>query len=299
MRECDREAASLYALGLLEEAESAAFEQHLSSCPACMAEVRESGNLAAQLAGGIPLAAPPAGLRDRVLSEAVLPRGVLALVRGGKMNWQPTSFTGVSIARLFEDPMRGEVTSLVRMSPGARYPSHHHAGLEHCYVVEGDLVFEDHTLLAGDYSAGSPDNNHTSATTTQGCLLFIVHNLRDQCTRAKPTSPPCARSPSRSPGSNNPAARYPARWAGSSYGPRRGVGLRIVHGDFDFQSSVIRPPELLGHFGGVGQRVSVRVQPQIVAETDGVYHQGVAFPLGCRVAVPGGVRIRREAAGHR
>jgi anti-sigma factor ChrR (cupin superfamily) len=110
----------------------------------------------------------------------VLPRGVVALVRGQQMNWQPTPFAGVSTARLYEDPIRGELASLVRLTPGAHYPSHHHASLEHCYVIEGDLVFEDHTLVAGDYSAGSPGRDHASATTTQGCLLFIVHNLGDQ-----------------------------------------------------------------------------------------------------------------------
>ena len=84
------------------------------------------------------------------------------------------------MARLYEDPIRGELSSLVRMLPGARYPSHRHASLEHCYVIEGDLVFEDHTLLAGDYSAGTPDKEHTAATTKNGCLLFIVHNTQDR-----------------------------------------------------------------------------------------------------------------------
>ena len=182
MQQCDGgEMASLYALGLLDESEPSALEQHLNSCSVCAAEVRESGELAVQLAATIPPSLPPAGLRQRVLTEAVLPRGVLALVRGENTRWQPTAFAGVSTAKLFEDPVRGELASLIRMIPGARYPSHHHhASVEHCYVLEGDLVFEDHTLTAGDYSAGSPNNDHGSATTTQGCLLFIVHNLRDQ-----------------------------------------------------------------------------------------------------------------------
>ena len=181
MQQCDREdRASLYALGLLDEAEQSAFEQHLSSCLFCAAEVRESADMAVKLAGTIPASAPPASLRHRVLTEAVLPHGLVALVRGERMNWQATPFPGVSIVRLYEDPIRGELSSLVRMLPGARYPSHHHASLEHCYVVEGDVVFEDHTLTAGDYSAGSPGKDHTSATTKQGCLLFIVHSIRDQ-----------------------------------------------------------------------------------------------------------------------
>jgi anti-sigma factor ChrR (cupin superfamily) len=181
MQKCDDgDRASLYALGLLDEAESSTFEQHLSSCSMCAAEVGESGDLAVQLAGTIPASAPPAGLRHRVLTEAVLPRGVVALVRGAQMNWQPTPFEGVSMAKLYEDPIRGELASLVRMKPGARFPSHHHASLEHCYVVEGDLIFEDHAMTAGDYSAGSPDRDHTAATTKAGCVLFIVHNLQDQ-----------------------------------------------------------------------------------------------------------------------
>jgi len=84
------------------------------------------------------------------------------------------------MARLYEDPIRGDLTSLVRMSPGARYPSHHHASLEHCYVLEGDLIFEDHTLVAGDYSACSANRDHTAATTKNGCVLFIIHNAQDQ-----------------------------------------------------------------------------------------------------------------------
>jgi anti-sigma factor ChrR (cupin superfamily) len=181
MHPCDNsDGASLYALGLLDEAESNAFEQHLISCSFCEAEVRQSGDLAVQLAATISAAARPAALRGRVLTEAMLPQGVIALVRGARRNWQPTPFTGVSMARLYDDPLRGEIASVVRLAPGAHYASHHHANLEHCYVIEGDLVFEDHTLVAGDYSAGRPHQDHTAATTTQGCLLFIVHDLRDQ-----------------------------------------------------------------------------------------------------------------------
>jgi len=181
MQKCDDgDRASLYALGLLDEAESGMFERHLTSCPACAAEVRQSGDLAVELAGTIPASVPPAGLRQRVLTEAMLPRGVVALVRGAEMNWEPTRFEGVFMAELYRDPIRGELASLVRMTPGARFPSHHHASLEHCYVVDGDVVFEDHTMTAGDYSAGGPGRDHTTATTTRGCTLFIVHNLKDE-----------------------------------------------------------------------------------------------------------------------
>jgi anti-sigma factor ChrR (cupin superfamily) len=183
MHECDagnEVRASLYALGLLDETESAVFERHLSSCARCTDEVRKSGEMAVDLARVGPTYAAPEGLRQRVLKEAVLPGGVAALVRADRMNWQPTPYSGVSIARLYEDPIRGELATLIRMMPGARYPSHRHHSLEHCYVVEGDVVFEDHALEAGDYSAGSPTRDHSSATTVRGCLLFIVHGMQDQ-----------------------------------------------------------------------------------------------------------------------
>lgn len=181
MQQCGQsDRASLYALGLLDRDESSAFELHASTCSSCAAEVRESGELGVELAKSLPASNPPADLRQRVLSEAVLPRGVLALVRGRQISWLETPFQGVFMARLYEDSVRGELTSLVRMLPGAKYPSHHHASLEHCYVIEGDLIFEDHTLNAGDYSAGSPERDHSAATTKNGCLLFIVHNRADR-----------------------------------------------------------------------------------------------------------------------
>ena len=181
MSHCEQEErALLYALGLLEGAEANLFESHIKECAICQADVRESGDLAVRLAETLPPAVPPAGLRQRVLTEAKLPRGVMALVRGSQMEWQPSGFDGVFVARLFEDPVRGELASLVKILPGGRYPTHRHASLEHCYVLEGDLVFEDHTLTAGDYSVGSPRQDHTSATSKMGCMLFIVHNLGDQ-----------------------------------------------------------------------------------------------------------------------
>src|SRR6202012_2149025 len=103
----------------------------------------DSADLAGQLARTIPVTAPPTGLPERVLAEAVLPRGVVALVRGANRKWQATPFAGVSIARLFEDHSRGELTSLVRIMPGACYPAHHHAILELGNWCVGDLVFED------------------------------------------------------------------------------------------------------------------------------------------------------------
>lgn len=73
----------------------------------------------------------------------------------------------------------GNVTQLVRLAPGAKYPPHRHAGLEHCYVLEGDLVSDVHTIYAGDYEINSPHTDHLPVSSKNGCLLLIINNQRD------------------------------------------------------------------------------------------------------------------------
>jgi len=179
---CGKESsARLYALGMLDDAAARSFERHLGTCAACEEEVRQSGEVAVALAEAMPLSSPPPGVRDRVLNEVPgLPKGVAAVVRGSALEWRPTPFAGVFTAKLYADAVRGERASLLRVAPGARYPSHHHSDVEHCYVLQGDVVFSDHTLYAGDYEAASAGTDHSAVTTNTGCLLFLVHNTHDQ-----------------------------------------------------------------------------------------------------------------------
>jgi anti-sigma-K factor RskA len=64
------EQASPYALGALEDAERSSYESHLDGCDVCAREVRELREVAALLALGGPVVAPPPSLRDRILNEA-------------------------------------------------------------------------------------------------------------------------------------------------------------------------------------------------------------------------------------
>ena len=171
-----RDQAAFLSLGLLEPEEARRFEAHLKECPVCEAEVRACAEVAADLAESLPEARPRPSLRQEVLGRAA---SASVLMRAGDGAWQ-SPFPGVEVRQLFVDPATRNVTSLVRMKAGAVYPSHRHARLEHCYVLEGDLVFSDHTLLAGDYEVSGPKNDHSSVTTTAGCLLLIINNQGDQ-----------------------------------------------------------------------------------------------------------------------
>jgi anti-sigma factor ChrR (cupin superfamily) len=66
------------------------------------------------------------------------------------------------------------------MTAGAVYPPHRHFGPEHCYVLEGDLIFDGHALYAGDYEVAVEATDHSPVTTRHGCLLLIINNQRAQ-----------------------------------------------------------------------------------------------------------------------
>ncbi|MBI4543204.1 MAG: anti-sigma factor [Gemmatimonadetes bacterium] len=85
-----RELAAPYALGTLSGEEGAAFAAHLSGCPECQAEVRSFERVTGLLALAAPGAAPPPGLKDRVLREARRVRPIAG------RRWGPGSWLAVA-----------------------------------------------------------------------------------------------------------------------------------------------------------------------------------------------------------
>jgi anti-sigma-K factor RskA len=63
------ELSAAYALDALDAEERQAFEEHLGECERCRADVAEFFGTAALLVYGVPPAAPPAGLRERILDD--------------------------------------------------------------------------------------------------------------------------------------------------------------------------------------------------------------------------------------
>lgn len=66
----------------------------------------------------------------------------------------------------------GQVTSVVRYAPGARFPTHEHPEGEEILVLEG--VFSDET---GDWEAGSyllnPEGFRHAPFSREGCVIFV------------------------------------------------------------------------------------------------------------------------------
>jgi anti-sigma factor ChrR (cupin superfamily) len=185
-----REQASMYALGLLEVPETGQWEDHLEHCSLCADEVRASREILGTVAAAERAMAQPAArvketLMRRIAAEAqpatALNNLRATILRATEGTWLKT-LPGIEVKRLFIDPVTRSVTSLVRVAAGAIYPAHIHRGLEHLYVLNGDIVFDDHTLSTGDYEFRSPDTRHSSATTApgEGCLLLVINSGRDE-----------------------------------------------------------------------------------------------------------------------
>lgn len=104
----------------------------------------------------------------------------LHVVRHDDGDWEETGAPGVRAKSLYTDPDRRYVTMLVRMAPGASYPSHRHAGVEECFVLEGDLRVGSTLLRAGDYQRADSQSSHEVQSTEHGCLLLLVSSQDDE-----------------------------------------------------------------------------------------------------------------------
>jgi len=130
----------------------------------------------APLVALLPEIAPPpdafAGIEARIQSaQAALP-GTITL-RAGSYDWQPLA-EGVDAAILWRNQQTKRQSMLIRMQPGANYESHEHDDDEECLVIEGDLVFGQLLLKAGDFHFAPKGRTHPPAFSPSGCLLFVT-----------------------------------------------------------------------------------------------------------------------------
>jgi anti-sigma factor ChrR (cupin superfamily) len=190
-----RELASLYALDALVQEEKAAYEAHLGAgCAVCVAEVASFHKVTGAIGLSVDPVSPQAELRERLMetiARTPQPRaqespGVLyekdgvIIARPAEMTWAAGELPGVFLKVLFNDTTRGYTTAMVRMTPGTRYPSHQHAGVEELYLLEGDLCVGDMVMRAGDYCRGEARSIHEEIATENGCLFVVTSSDQDQ-----------------------------------------------------------------------------------------------------------------------
>lgn len=102
------------------------------------------------------------------------PRAALFIQRAHEGAWVHRGVPGVAVKTLFVDHATGYETVLLRMEPGARFPTHRHAGYEECYVLQGDVRSGEAELSAGDYQRMTGGTLHETLFTNNGCLLLVI-----------------------------------------------------------------------------------------------------------------------------
>ena len=88
--------------------------------------------------------------------------------------WQETEAAGFLVKPIFADAASGAETMLMRIEPGAFFPSHSHDRLEEIYVVEGDFYDDTCTYGPGQYCQRAVGASHTAGS-RQGCIVLLIY----------------------------------------------------------------------------------------------------------------------------
>jgi anti-sigma factor ChrR (cupin superfamily) len=119
-------------------------------------------------------------LATRIAAEAETP--VLpAAPTCADSEWEDVA-SGISCKILSTDDVHDRVSMLVRLAPGAAYPSHTHAGVEELHLLAGELWIDNRRLLPGDYNRAEPETADRRVWNRTGCLCVLITSTRDRLT---------------------------------------------------------------------------------------------------------------------
>ena len=94
-------------------------------------------------------------------------------------DWAPHPIPGIRIKTLSVNTRNGYATVIFDIAPGTRFPAHHHAGAEECYVISGSLFTCGRRLDAGDFVHADADTDHSELWTEEGCRVLLVVTPED------------------------------------------------------------------------------------------------------------------------
>ena len=172
-----------YAVQALPTAELAAAESHIAACPDCRRELDSLRPVMTRfVAWPTDILRPPASLHARVASRIAPgsggPNAQPAESSWSEPEWEPVA-PGIECKLLATDTERHRVSMLVRLAPGASYPSHTHHGVEELHLLDGELWIDGRRLLPGDYNHGAPGAGDDRVWSGTGCTCLLVTSTRD------------------------------------------------------------------------------------------------------------------------
>ncbi len=166
-----REQYELYALGLLDEPELSELQEHLArEGDACIVGVRRARELMASLAGSVPLAEPPAHLREKVLAQfGAPPRRA--------WSWTPVWIAvsaALAVAIVWVDLDRRQQTrAIATVQVEVQRKNAELARLNEALALMNDPAVKEVTFGAG---APAPPKGRVFVHPKQGVLL-LAYNL--------------------------------------------------------------------------------------------------------------------------
>ena len=88
--------------------------------------------------------------------------------------WLPHPVPGIRMRVLSVNRNNGYATLLLDVAPGTRFPPHHHAGAEECYVIAGAVYTWGRRLGPGDFLHADPGTDHGELWTDVGAQVLLV-----------------------------------------------------------------------------------------------------------------------------
>jgi len=122
--------------------------------------------------------APSAAVRDRIMArvrndEPLVPRGFVFSLAASDQ-WLPHPVPGIRMRVLSVNRNNGYATLLLDVAPGTRFPAHHHAGAEECYVISGAVYTWGRRLGPGDFLHADAGTDHGEMWTDIGAQVLLV-----------------------------------------------------------------------------------------------------------------------------
>lgn len=181
---CEKaELACAYALQALPASEVPAVQAHIASCPDCQ---RELESLRSVVDGFVswptdvlrPTASLQARLASRIAEETGKQPDLPRARQASEPDWEQVA-PGIECKLLATDTERQRVSMLVRLTPGASYPAHRHAGVEELHLLYGELWIDGRKLFPGDYYYAGPGSADERVWSETGCTCVLVTSTKD------------------------------------------------------------------------------------------------------------------------
>lgn len=129
--------------------------------------------LAESATGPAPRPIVKSRLMARLAREASAPPG-FSFEFAADDTWMPYPIPGIRMKILAMNSRNGYATLLLDVAPGVRFPAHHHAGDEECYVLSGSVYTLGQRLGPGDFVHADAGTDHPELWTDEGARVLLI-----------------------------------------------------------------------------------------------------------------------------